>query len=538
MDTRDIYKLIRELSEEKDDVINLYDSMDIELSEGFVIETGVVGFMKDGVIVHLDEDAMEFLDFNGVLLESEENLNENEGTADAVCDAILNRIARQHSDVLQKFGPQAVMDAAEDLAQNYNDLDEIGSSDVSIWTKQVIQDLEAGMYKHLHENPVLMALGRAAAAGAGSELAGRVADKIGLEEGGDSDKHGEPIRAAMQDMYDDIVIDFRLHPDDDFEKIIDKMLDYLDADSVMKEGSDNVSEDFYSGIDTKFDARSTADYAQQISQAIQKVTGAPVSVTPERGDPRDEGKYNLVVNPSTDNREVGYIVKDGNDGATVENISKAIDPFFRMFREKGWVFTQPFRGAFTIGVPAPDELAEIKRLAGQEEVDEGLGKALLGGAALIAAITGVNKMQADHMMKTEPQLVQLAQMRQEAFVQNDDAKVKELDSRIKKTMDHISVTGRPVMGIDGKPVDPREPVGEAEYQGRKVPLGKPMQGDVAKSKVYVKKPNGKVVKVNFGDKNMTIKKNNPARRKSFRARHNCDNPGPRWKARYWSCRAW
>lgn len=79
---------------------------------------------------------------------------------------------------------------------------------------------------------------------------------------------------------------------------------------------------------------------------------------------------------------------------------------------------------------------------------------------------------------------------------------------------------------------------EAEYQGRKVPLGKPMRGDVKKSKVYVKKPNGKVVKVNFGDKNMKIKKSNPARRKSFRARHNCANPGPRWKARYWSCRAW
>jgi hypothetical protein len=79
---------------------------------------------------------------------------------------------------------------------------------------------------------------------------------------------------------------------------------------------------------------------------------------------------------------------------------------------------------------------------------------------------------------------------------------------------------------------------EAEYQGRKVQLGKPMAGDVAKSKVYVKKPNGKVVKVNFGDKNMRIKKSNPARRKSFRARHNCANPGPRWKARYWSCRAW
>ena len=79
---------------------------------------------------------------------------------------------------------------------------------------------------------------------------------------------------------------------------------------------------------------------------------------------------------------------------------------------------------------------------------------------------------------------------------------------------------------------------EAEYRGRKVPLGKPMQGDVKKFKVYVKKPNGNVVKVNFGDPNMRIRKSNPARRRSFRARHNCANPGPRTKARYWSCRKW
>ena len=87
---------------------------------------------------------------------------------------------------------------------------------------------------------------------------------------------------------------------------------------------------------------------------------------------------------------------------------------------------------------------------------------------------------------------------------------------------------------------------EAEYQGRKVKLGKPMQGDVKKFKVYVKDPKtGNVKKVNFGHggssvkgKAMSIKKSNPARRKSFRARHNCDNPGPRTKARYWSCRKW
>jgi hypothetical protein len=95
------------------------------------------------------------------------------------------------------------------------------------------------------------------------------------------------------------------------------------------------------------------------------------------------------------------------------------------------------------------------------------------------------------------------------------------------------------------PIKDQNFLSEAEYQGRKVQLGKIMQGDVKKSKVYVKNDKGKVVKVNFGfggksahGKRMVIKKNNPARRKSFRARHNCDNPGPKWKARYWACRTW
>ena len=84
-----------------------------------------------------------------------------------------------------------------------------------------------------------------------------------------------------------------------------------------------------------------------------------------------------------------------------------------------------------------------------------------------------------------------------------------------------------------------EGVFEAEYQGRKVKLNKPMRGDVKKFKVYVKDPKtGNVKKVNFGDPNMRIKKSNPDRRRSFRARHNCDNPGPKTKARYWSCRKW
>ena len=93
----------------------------------------------------------------------------------------------------------------------------------------------------------------------------------------------------------------------------------------------------------------------------------------------------------------------------------------------------------------------------------------------------------------------------------------------------------------GHPRKSKAEVAEAaEYQGRKVQLGKPFRtpNGPKKRSVYVKNDKGNVVKVNFGDPNMKIKKSDPGRRKNFRARHNCDNPGPRWKARYWSCRAW
>ena len=94
----------------------------------------------------------------------------------------------------------------------------------------------------------------------------------------------------------------------------------------------------------------------------------------------------------------------------------------------------------------------------------------------------------------------------------------------------------------------KEDITEAEYQGREVKLNKPMRGDVKKFKVYVKKEKGNVVKVNIGqggtsakaagEETMRIKKDDPERRKAFRARHNCDSPGPRTGARYWSCKAW
>ena len=134
--------------------------------------------------------------------------------------------------------------------------------------------------------------------------------------------------------------------------------------------------------------------------------------------------------------------------------------------------------------------------------------------------------------------------------------MKELIKKILKEETNPCWDGYDMIGMKDKegkevpncvPVE-EEVIEEAEYQGRKVKLNKPTRGDIKKFKVYVNNDKGNVVKVNFGhggtsakkkgEKTMRIRKSNPKARKSFRARHNCDNPGPKWKARYWSCKKW
>ena len=127
-----------------------------------------------------------------------------------------------------------------------------------------------------------------------------------------------------------------------------------------------------------------------------------------------------------------------------------------------------------------------------------------------------------------------------------DSRTGKLDKKIRtiKSKEDLDDQDRKNIKDLMKMKNRKESVNEAEYQGRKVKLGKIMQGDTKKFKVYVKNPKGNVVKVNFGQGGgakggtMRIRKSNAAARKSFRARHNCDNPGPRHKARYWSCRKW
>lgn len=123
----------------------------------------------------------------------------------------------------------------------------------------------------------------------------------------------------------------------------------------------------------------------------------------------------------------------------------------------------------------------------------------------------------------------------ETDMEEEDASYKYRDT---KTGEEYYFDRKGIYKKDGRVL---VPVTAAEYQGRKVTLNKPFRtpGGPKKFSVYTKNDKGNIVKVNFGDPNMTIKKNIPERRKNFRARHHCDtNPGPKWKARYWACKAW
>ena len=158
---------------------------------------------------------------------------------------------------------------------------------------------------------------------------------------------------------------------------------------------------------------------------------------------------------------------------------------------------------------------------------------------------GVSLSKSSHTM-TDGQKIELGKVYSDPFarafgkikedVDEDDVDEYDVDSEYEDELsDFISFLKTKMKEKDAY----NESLNEAEYQGKSVKLGKPMQGDVKKFKVYVKTPAGKVIKVNFGQKGMVIKKNNPERRKSFRARMHCDtNPGPRTKANYWSCKKW
>jgi hypothetical protein len=189
----------------------------------------------------------------------------------------------------------------------------------------------------------------------------------------------------------------------------------------------------------------------------------------------------------------------------------------------------------------PEIMAVLEQWAALEDTDEGDSNVILetmgyGGLVGEGNIEDLEKNIASAAVKPIP--MEEGQMKELMW---RDAERMTLEQFVDKYGDEewIREFWNAIMGD----------LDEAKYQGREVTLNKPMAGDVKKSKVYVRDPaTGNIKKVNFGhggktakrlgQKTMKIKKSNPARRKSFRARHNCDNPGSKLKARYWSCRAW
>lgn len=214
------------------------------------------------------------------------------------------------------------------------------------------------------------------------------------------------------------------------------------------------------------------------------------------------------------------LAKAGRDGASEEELGRIKDKYKKEDTdvEEG---KYPFAGAKVGQKEGP-----AGQLKGKDPAGYPKGK-LVGGESLEETSQGYSLYMDDYDLDERYSDLEDAIEAVEAY-KRDDPKSQFADYNIRDDK------GEVVWSNDSW----QEGMDEAKYQGKEVPLGKKLPGDVKKSKVYVRKPNGNIVKVNFGDKKMRIKKSNPKRRKSFRARHNCKNPGPRWKARYWSCRSW
>jgi hypothetical protein len=168
-----------------------------------------------------------------------------------------------------------------------------------------------------------------------------------------------------------------------------------------------------------------------------------------------------------------------------------------------------------------EEVEQIDELS-KDTMRSYAGKAMADASSKSTSSMGM-ELQAKQMRKQSP-------TGDSSTADRLDSASKQLDDKAKRRMKFA----RKAIGKLGE-----EAVDEATYQGKEVPLNKPMAGDVKKSKVYVDPDgDGQAQKVNFGDKNMTIKKDIPARRKSFRARHKCDTAKDKTTPRYWSCKAW
>jgi hypothetical protein len=422
------------------------DAFGISFSEDHEIATEIVDILEDGIVIELDDTAIDMLTNEGLIFLEGEVVNEEKkkGTHGKACWKGYRRVGQ-------------------------NDCVKIGESGLQRYT---------GIKKYGKDG--FEALQKAGREGADEEEKGRIKDKFLKKEDHGPENPNAPVNYGEYDREGDMAKDDLRTIDNAAEELY----------SILQ-SDDNLPEWVQSKITKAVDYLDTArDYMK-----AQKYEEGSIE---EYGDTAKGQKMLTKVHK----RAVDRMIKadDKRDAQGAKKNQQSANRAWDRFGEKekyGEGVAEGFLNEVTQGVEHSEWVDNVK----------------------------------DHYYPTP---VKIVKKRTEdgrhigSYAMISDKKVGQYNMNTGVG----TFTSRKNQGVAEGDVD------EAKYQGREVPLGKKMAGDVKKSKVYVRKPNGNIVKVNFGDKKMRIKKSNPARRKSFRARHNCKNPGPRWKARYWSCRSW
>ncbi len=528
----------------------------------------------------------------------QQSVTEQSQENNPVARAILHRIMMSHPSMLAQYGPEQVMNAVDDVADYIGDVEEIGSSDVSGYVRQVQQ-----MLGGLSEQGVA----EAGSVTIGSKLPKSDTETFGLEPGRGYKinqpkdyKSGDNPRAIQQ-----------LIPTQDKKDHIRSRLGRHRAPVLPEHGmaEDYGDPEITPGMKTQYgtvvsvkgntvtvkasNGELTTVNIHDIQQGVaeqgsfsqtpaQKQYGVLHSKLKSLADsgqidtPVGKQKAEQIIDAIqqlVDTKLSGSTVPSKKIWLSTQGVAEGSQGFSKIktsYDQASRMFSGEETQGFAIEVLLPNEATFKKIQDTFEMLKNQIGEYLIEkddsieGNGIGVVITSPLKQGGQNAQRSYNQILGLIQKSRGQFNKSTGVTIykrpqgvaegaEQLHPETLELIDEYIAKIEPdadrdemIQSVIRGSIHPSEleyalkdDVAEAEYQGRKVPLGKPMRGDVAKSKVYVKDPKtGNVKKVNFGDPNMSIKKSNPERRKSFRARHNCDNPGPRTKARYWSCRAW
>ena len=345
------------------------------------------------------------------------------------------------------------------------------------------------------------------------------------------------------------------------------------TDIIMVVGSDRISEfdrvlKKYNGKDYNFNSIKTVSSGDRDpdAQGVEGMSGSKLRQTAKDGDEKtfksglasklsnaDKTKIYNLVRKNLKEAHMEWTEEDELILAEALEELELTDQEEFMFAELGEMyelnevlnFQQRLKKSRLMKRLAP-KIARMRKIAAKKMKST----AKLFKLAQKAAIRLVRKKVAGKKGENYANLSPADKMNVDKKVQMKKPMIQKIARRLlpsvrKSTMDKIAQARKgnrsESLDEDGCPIDLFDHVlEEAEYQGKKVTLNDPIRSSDGKRKfhVYVKNEKGNVIKLGFGDPNMEIKRDDPARRKSFRARHNCDNPGPKYKARYWSCFQW